>query len=132
MTNLLVILMLLTAVFGALYIIPSMMTRRAVAKVIETFCRLNALDAEHAKTLDELGLAPRTFFDRIGRTRDYKPRALNFLKDANVLRVTPEGRLYLPRRELGQEMGCKRRLRDQIRAALKRYTGNDDNRHDVA
>ena len=126
MTNLLVILMLLTAVFGALYIIPSLMTRRAVSKVIETFCRLNALDAEHAKTLDELGLVPRTFFDRIGRTRDYKPRALNFLKDANVLRATPDGKLYLPRRELGQDMECTRRLTDRIRAALKRYTRNDE------
>jgi hypothetical protein len=122
MVNVLLILALAVAMLAALFVIPSLMTRRAVSKVIKTFCQSDALDAEHARTPDELGLVPPAFFERMTRPRDYRPHALRFLKEANLVHATTDGKLYLSRRECGQEMSCSRLLAHQVRTALKRYT----------
>ena len=130
--NVLLILLLSGAVIVALFVIPSLMTRRAVFKVINIFCQSGALDAEHARTQDELGLAPPAFFDRLTRTRDYKPQALRLLKEANILHTTTDGKLYLSQKELGQDLSCNKLLAHQIQTALKRYTRNDGDSHTVA
>jgi len=62
---------------------------------VAIFERNNALDARSAKTIDELGLRPRTFLEGIGRIRDFKPYALQALMDAGVIKQTDGGRLYL-------------------------------------
>jgi hypothetical protein len=127
MVNVLLILVLSVAVFAALFLIPSLMTRRAAFKVIKVFCQADALDAKHARTPDELGLVPPPFLQRMTRPRDYKPQALRVLKDANVVLTTADGKLYLSRRELGQDARYKGLLAYQVRAALKRYTRSDGN-----
>ena len=132
MVNVLLILVLSVAVFAALFLIPSLMTRRAAFKVIKVFCQADALDAEHARTPDELGLVPPAFFERLTRPRDYRPHALRLLKDANVVLSTADGKLYLSRRELGQDVRCKGQLIYQARAALKRYARNSGHSGTVA
>ena len=128
MVNVFLILALSFGVFVALFVIPSFMTRRAVFKVIKIFCQTNALDAEHARTPDELGLVPPAFFERMTKPRDYKPQALRVLKEAEVVRVTADGRVYLSQREFGEELKCNRLLAHQVRTALKRYSRNDGGR----
>src|SRR5512135_792204 len=132
MVNVLLILVLSVAVFAALFLIPSLMTRRAAFKVIKVFCQADALDAEHARTPDELGLVPPAFFERLTRPRDYRPHALRFLREANIVLTTADGKLYLSQRELDQEARCKGLLAYQARAALKRYTRNSGRSGTVA
>ena len=131
MGNVLLMLLLSGAVIVALLVIPSLMTRRAVFKVINIFCQSGALDAEHARTQDELGLTPPAFFDRLTRTRDYKPQALRLLKGANILHTTTDGKLYLSQKELGQDLSCNNLLAHQIQTAFKRYTRNDGGSHTI-
>ncbi len=132
MGNVLLMLLLSGAAIVALFVIQSLMTRRAVFKVINIFCQSGARDAEHARTQDELGLSPPAFFDRLTRTRDYKPQALRLLKEANILHATTDGKLYLSQKEFGQELSCNKQLAHLIQTALKRYTRNDGGSHTVA
>jgi hypothetical protein len=67
---------------------------------VAIFERNNALDARSAKTIDELGLSPRTFLEGIGRIRDFKPYALQALMNAGVIKQTDGGRLYLSQDKL--------------------------------
>jgi hypothetical protein len=63
--------------------------------VIAIFRQNSALDKKTAKTIDELGLAPRGFAERMFHTRDFKPYALNSLMKAGIIKGTEDGRLYL-------------------------------------
>jgi hypothetical protein len=132
MINVLLILVFSVAVLAALFLIPSWMTRLAVPKVIKAFCQSGALDARQARTPDELGLAPPPFLQRMTRPRDYRPHALRLLREANVVRTTEDGRLYLSQKELDQELRCSTLVAHQIRTAMKRYTKHDGNGHTVA
>ena len=80
--------------------LPRIRIRRAVNQVVAIFERNNALDARSAKTIDELGLSPRTFLEGIGRIRDFKPYALQALMNAGVIKQTDGGRLYLSQDKL--------------------------------
>jgi hypothetical protein len=100
MANAVAIFVLVVLTFLAIVIIPTTMTRRAINQVIKIFRRHNALDADHAKTIEELGLTPPTFQQRLFRTRDYKPRALESMKSSDVVQSTEDGRLYLSERAL--------------------------------
>ncbi len=122
MANVLLILILLIGTFAALFVIPAFMTRRAVFKVVRLFCHFDALDERRARTLDELGLAPPPFFDRLTKPRDYKPNALRLLKEAGAVHTTADGKLYLSQHELDQEMRCKGLLGHQVRTALRKYS----------
>ena len=125
MGSVLLMLALSVGVIVALFVVPSLMTKRAVFKVINILCQSGALDAKHARTQDELGLAPPAFFEKMTRSRDYKPLALRLLKEANILHTTTDGKLYLSQEELGQGLRCNKLLAHQIQTALKRYTRND-------
>jgi len=75
-------------------------TRRAVAEVVRIFRENNAIDAEKAKTAFELGLIKKPLFERMVKTRDYKPDALQALINAGVVIVKEEGKLYLSEKDL--------------------------------
>jgi hypothetical protein len=64
-------------------------------QVIATFRRNSALDTKTAKTIDELGLRPLGFAERMFHGRDFKPYALNALVKAGIIKSTEDGRLYL-------------------------------------
>jgi hypothetical protein len=100
------VMFFVTAIF-----IPALLTKRAAHKVINVFCRYEALNPKKAKNLEELGLSPLGFFERIGRMRDYKPYAIRALKQAKVVRTTKDGRLYMAEENLNENLRCDRQLR---------------------
>jgi hypothetical protein len=79
----------------ALFTIPTLLVKRAAAQVIAIIRAQGATSAQRAKTIDELGLRPPGFPERIIRLRDYKPAALTFLMSAGVIAETADGKVYL-------------------------------------
>ncbi|MFO7772972.1 MAG: hypothetical protein R6V59_03375 [Dehalococcoidia bacterium] len=98
-TALLILLMIGLAIL-VFYVLPRMRIRRAINQVVAIFERNNALDASSARTIDELGLRPRSFLQGIGHVRDFKPYALQALRNAEVVRETEDGRFYLSQHRL--------------------------------
>ena len=87
---------LLIMIFVALLItLPLMMNKRAIKQVIKRFRDREACDPDSAKTIDELGLTPPSFRERLMRFRDYKPAAMNGLVRVGIIQVTGDGRFYL-------------------------------------
>ena len=87
---------LLILIFVALLItLPLLMNKRAIKQVIRRFREHGACDPDSAKTIDELGLTPPTFRERLMRFRDYKPAAMNGLVRVGLIQVTEDGRFYL-------------------------------------
>jgi hypothetical protein len=119
-SNLLLVLVASMLLFAALFVIPTLMSRRAARIVIKIFCGQGATDALNARTEEELGLAPLGIFDRMTKTRDYKPQALRFLKEAGIVRTTEDGRLYLSQDKLLEEVKCRKILGHQLRHIVKR------------
>jgi len=76
------------------------MMTRAFTTVIKIFQRDNAINNKSARTIDELGLRPPSFTQRIFRSRDYKPQALNMLIRAEIIQTTEDGKLYLSEENL--------------------------------
>jgi hypothetical protein len=99
-TTALFILFAVTLTILGFYVLPRIRIRRAVSQVVAIFERNNALDARSAKTIDELGLRPPTFLEGMLRIRDFKPYALQILMNAEVVRQTDGGRLYLSQDKL--------------------------------
>ena len=83
-----------------LFFIPRWLTSRAARQVIRVFRRHNATDSKNARTIDELGLRPPGVMERMMRRRDYKPHALNALMQAEIIKATEDGRLYLSEEKL--------------------------------
>ena len=95
MNDVLLIVLIIVFILLAMLGIPYMMTKRALGRVIKVFQKSNAIDFSTAKTIDELGLRPRTMLQNMFRSRDYKPQALNFLMKAEIVIATDDGKLYL-------------------------------------
>lgn len=76
-------------------VIPSWMARRAATKVLRIFREKNAIGVQNAKTIDELGLRPKSLLQRMSGPRDWKPRALDMLIQAGVVQVRDDGKLYI-------------------------------------
>lgn len=99
-TTVLFILFIVILAILVLFVVPRIRIKRAVNQVIAIFERNNALNASSAKTIDELGLRPRTFLEGMGRIRDFKPYALQALMNAGVIKKTEDGKLYLSQDKL--------------------------------
>jgi hypothetical protein len=59
---------LLVVIFTALacgFFIQSLLVRRAISQVIQTFCRYNALGVKNARTVEEMGLTPPTIDPKV-------------------------------------------------------------------
>jgi len=108
MNDVLIIILIVVFVIVALLGIPYLMMKRAVGRVIKIFRNNSAIDARSAKTIDELGLSPRTRLQGMFRGRDYKPQALNFLIKAEVIQLTEDGRVYLSEDKLAASKLYKR------------------------
>ncbi len=96
--NTLLFVVMIIALIGLWLTVPQLMMRRAVMKLIKIFRKFNAVGQANAKTLDELGLGHRGLERFI--VRDYKPRALQVLTGANIIRYTEDGKLYLSEEDL--------------------------------
>ena len=91
--GIIVLLIILSGV--GLFVIPRWLTRHAASQVIKIFRNNNAIDKKTARTVHELGLNPPGMWERMGRRRDYKPRALSILRQEGIVQLTEDGRLYL-------------------------------------
>ena len=78
-----------------MFYIPRLMINRAIHSAIHILGRHNAVTIWDAKTIDELGLNPKPFMEREFKLRDYKPYALQVLRNADIIQTTEDGRLYL-------------------------------------
>jgi hypothetical protein len=85
---------------GLSLFLSARMTKRAIGRVIEIFQKQNALGAQRAKTVDELGLTPPTLTARFTRMRDYRQNALSILIKTGIIQTTEEGKLFLPEEKL--------------------------------
>jgi len=75
--------------------IPVWMIRRSIPKVIKIFQKRNAIGIQNAKTVEELGLQPKSMWQRMFSRRDYKPKALQLLIQLNVVQMTEDGKVYI-------------------------------------
>ncbi len=99
--------LMVLAFAGVLYI-RAFFTRRAIFRVIEIFYQHNAVGINGAKTLQELGLEPPDFFQRITRPRDYKQYALQILVKRDIVLENEDGKVYLAEERLEQDLRKKR------------------------
>lgn len=85
---------------GFAFFISARLTKRALFKVLNIFRDENAIGYERARTIDELGLTPPNILERIGRPRDYRQNALKILIKSEVVRLTEDGRLFIPEEKM--------------------------------
>jgi len=111
MTVLLVLLVMVIALGGSLYV-RTVLTRRAIFKVIEIFYRHQALDIKGAKTQRELGLERPDFVQRMMKPRDYKQYALQILIKREIILQNEEGKLYMVEERLDQNL--KNKTKDRL------------------
>ncbi|MGD0352762.1 MAG: hypothetical protein ABSB38_04640 [Dehalococcoidia bacterium] len=96
-------LMLLTAlILIIIFVLPQIMLRRAISSVIRTFRQSKAVGAQNAKTIDELGLRPKSMMQAIFRGTQYKTTALLVLRNAAVIESTEDSKLYLSEENLSR------------------------------
>ena len=69
--------------------------QKAVRNVVKIFRLSGAVSAKKAKTLTELGLAPKPILQRVFRPRDYKPQALRLLDQEGCIKLADEGKVWL-------------------------------------
>jgi len=86
---------------AAIVLVPQLLLRRAMRQVVGIFRRLEATSAERAKTVEELGLKPRSLTQNLLRGRDYKQYALQIMLRAQIIQMAEGERLYLSEENLG-------------------------------
>ena len=84
------------------FVIPNILLKRAVSQVIRIFRQHHCLCPHGSKTVEELGLKPPGLVDRMLKTRDYKPYALQMLIKTGVVRQTEDQRLCLSEEKLAE------------------------------
>lgn len=97
-----ILILLLAVLLFILFVLPQFSLRRAIPAVIRLFRQQNALTPKDAKSLDELGLRPKSLARTILSGQDYRIAALQVLRNANIIRATDDGRLYLSEEDLQQ------------------------------
>lgn len=95
-----VLVLVITLSLVAWFVIPNFLTKRAMKKVIKMLSDRNITSAQNAKTIQELGLTPHTFVQSLYLARDYKPAALKLLIEADIIRETKDGRVYISKEKL--------------------------------
>ena len=83
-----------------IFVIPQIMLRRAISSIIRTLRQRNAVGTQNARTIDELGLRPKSISQAIFRGTQYKTTALLVLRNASVIESTEDGKLYLSEENL--------------------------------
>lgn len=101
-------LFLLALAMAIVLYLPARLTRRAMHQVIQKFYQQEALDPKSARTLDELGLSPPSFIEKLAKPRDYKPTALRLLQQMEAVQTTQEGKLFLVEEKLHPSLRISR------------------------
>jgi hypothetical protein len=86
---LVLVLLLVLAIYG-----QTVMMKRALKQVLKTLRMHEALSAEKAKFVNEMGLQKKGIL-QLKAFRDYKPTAIQFLIKQEIIVVTEEGKIYL-------------------------------------
>ncbi len=94
------ILVLAVIFILGVFVLPQILIRRAARSVMRILEQHNAVGVKGAKTIEELGLAPKNMLQRIFKQRDYKPQALQALINADIVQTTEDGKLYLSEESL--------------------------------
>ncbi len=89
------ILAIVLFLFLGLFVIPQFLTKRAMRKVVKILRKAGATSAKTAKLPAEVGLSPRSFMEGMFRGRDYKQPAIGVLRQAGIVGVTEEGKVFL-------------------------------------
>jgi len=106
-TVFLVLVAMVIALVGSFYL-RTVLTRRAILRVIEIFYQHHALGIESAKTRHELGLDRPDFFQRMMKPRDYKQSALQILIKKDIILEDKEGRLCMVEEKLDPHLRNKK------------------------
>ena len=77
------------------FLIMALMSRRAMRQVLKIFHKTSSLCSQRPKGVEELGLNPPGFVERMFKLRDYKPYALQALIQAGIVRKDFTGRVCL-------------------------------------
>ena len=95
---LLVAVMLLVSGFA----LSMFLFKRTMFVIINTLQEYGAVREENAKSLDEMGLKPKTMVESLTNPglRDYKRQAFQVLMVHNIVKVTSDGRYYLSEYDL--------------------------------
>lgn len=88
--------------------LPQLLIGRTIPDVIKIFKNHDAIGLKNAKTVEELGLTSQTMVQRMWKPRDYKPRALQLLLNANIVQMTEDGKLYISEENLAATKWGKR------------------------
>ena len=100
MSDVLFIILIVVIFILIVLVLPQWLLLRNVPKVIRVFRQNNAVGIKNAKTIEELGLQPKSMFGRIFRARDYKPSALQLLIRSNIIEMTEDDKVYLSEENL--------------------------------
>jgi hypothetical protein len=103
-----ILLLLIALVLVVIFILPQVLLRRAVTSVIRIFRQNKVFSPEKAKSIDELGLRPKTMVQAIFRGQQYKTTAMMVLRNAGVIQTTEDGKLYLSQEALSRSRYGKR------------------------
>jgi hypothetical protein len=87
--------LIIVAIFGQRYRL-----RRAMRQLVAAFRRQGATSPAKGTTLEKLGIVRVNPLEGMLKGRDYRPEALRLLKEANIIRATEAGTLYLSEDEL--------------------------------
>ncbi len=85
---------ILIAAIGIRFYGPTLLTQRALKKVVAIFKAQGATDNNSAKTLEALNLNPSSGI-RYTRTGEYRQKALEALLETELVQSTDDGKLYL-------------------------------------
>jgi hypothetical protein len=79
-------------------------------RVLEIFQNKNAIGMHQAKTIDELGLRPPSFVEKLFHFKDYKQNALKLLTQAGIVFMTEEGKLFIPQEKFEEILRQRKNL----------------------
>jgi hypothetical protein len=94
MVNVLAIVIMLLMALAA-FALYRFMFIRGLRQAVAIFRECGALDAERARSLEDLGLQTQPLARRLFRPRNYKVQAADLLFRQGVIQATPQGHFYL-------------------------------------
>ena len=89
------LVLLAVVVIVVVFVLPQIFLRMAISSVIRTFREKKALSSENARSLDELGLRPKSVLRAVFSGMQYKGTALMVLRNARIIELTADRKFYL-------------------------------------
>jgi hypothetical protein len=96
----LLIVVLLVGGLATVLFLRGLLLRKAITKVVRIFRQHHSSCSEASKNIDELGLRPLDFPEKMFKPKDYKPFAVEALIQADIIRVTKDGKACLDEQKL--------------------------------